>query len=152
MTEATAAFGGPLAVPSTSAVQPSDVGPIWKSGGSSGTGSSAAGISPATVVAITFPSKGILVEYSRPVPDPGSDQASSLRGLSAEIASSKVVQLDGTTPALYIPENSDRTGVNFGVILFETNGTEVRVLGHNDEATLEAIAQSILAQSNSPSS
>lgn len=54
-----------------------------------------------------------------------------------------MIQLNGT-PAWVLPQNSDDTGANFGAVLFEVNGSEVRVMGHNDDATLEGIARSIL--------
>jgi hypothetical protein len=43
-----------------------------------------------------------------------------------------------------VRENSDQTRANFGVVAFEVNGSEIRVMGHNDDATLETIAESIL--------
>ena len=92
-------------------------------------------------VAITFPSKTMFVEYIRPAPY--SDPESGLRGLAADFGSSDFVHLNGTTPAVYLPAN-DGSGLN--AVLFQTNGAEVRVVGQNDEATLEAIAQSILSQ------
>ena len=80
-----------------------------------------------------------------------ADPASHFKGLSADLAGSQLVQLNGTTPALYIPAN-DGSGTN-GVD-FEADGVEINVDGNSDEATLEAISQSILAQlgdSSSPS-
>ncbi len=56
------------------------------------------------------------------------------------------MQLNGTTPALVIAENSDQTCRNFGVVAFVVNGTEVQVRGRTDQATLGAIAQSILSR------
>jgi hypothetical protein len=44
---------------------------------------------------------------------------------------------------------SDDTGTNFGSVIFNMGGAEVRVMGHNDEAVLETIARSILSQSGS---
>lgn len=57
-----------------------------------------------------------------------------------------VVDLKGT-PALVIRQDSDVTGRNFGVVIFKRSGAEVRVMGHNDQATLEALARSIINQS-----
>jgi hypothetical protein len=68
--------------------------------------------------------------------------------MSAGLPGSDLVQLSGTTPALYWAGN-DGSGTN--AVEFETNGADVRVSGNNDEATLEAIAQSILTQLSSSS-
>jgi hypothetical protein len=127
---ASTALGASIVLPSTSSVQASDAGAIWQITGSSG-----------TMIAVTFPSQGLMVEYRRPVPY--SDPSTEYQGLTQSVASSQVINLNGT-PAFLIPQNSDSTGANFGVVLFEVNGTEVRVMGHNNNATLEAIAQSIL--------
>ena len=48
-----------------------------------------------------------------------------------------------------VQENSDDTGANFGEIIFNVAGTEVRVMGHNDQATLQGLAESILSRSSS---
>jgi hypothetical protein len=102
-------------------------------------------------MAVTFPSQGMIVDYTRPAPysDPGAEYA---RATAALPSSRQVVQLNGTTPALVVAENSDDTGANFGLVEFQLNGTEVAVMGHTDAATLEAIAQSILAHWPSASS
>lgn len=139
MADATTAFGSAIALPNSSALQPADAGPVWAS----------VGPGQATV-AVTFPSQGIYIDYIKPAPH--ADPASGLQDMAKGFPASKVVQLNGTTPALYIPQNSDDTGASPGVVLFETNGAEVRIVGHDDEATLEAIAQSILAQLPSSSS
>lgn len=135
MAQATAKFGSPLALPSTSAVQPADAGPVWEIGGSGG-----------TWVAITFPSKGIFIVYSTQV---ASDPAGHLQAMSANLPGSDLVQLNGTTPALYVTGN-DGSGTNW--VEFETDGADIRVFGNDDEVTLKAIAQSILTQLTSSSS
>ena len=141
MAEATKAFGSQLALPSISVVRPTDAGAIWES--------VHPGEATATV-AVTFPSRGIFIDYIKPAPF--SDPASGYKEMTAAFAVSQVVNLNGTTPALYVEQNSDDTGANFGSVTFEANGAEIRVLGHNDQATLEAIAQSILEQLQSPPS
>jgi hypothetical protein len=142
LAEAAAAFGASLTLPNTSLVHPSDAGPVWElSSGGSATGSGAS-----KTVAITFPAQGLIVEYLRPALY--SNPSSGYQELSSGIPWSNVVDLSGTA-ALAIRENSDETGTNFGVVAFEFNGNEVRVMGHDDEATLEAIAKSILSPSTS---
>jgi len=141
MAEATKTFGSPLALPSTSAVQPADVGPVWMSSVAGG-----------TTVAITFPAKGVWVLYDRAaVGDPASqvDPATHYKDMATAFAGSELVQLDGTTPAIYMPAN-DGSGTN--AVDFEAKGAEIHVRGNNDEVTLEAIAESILKQLTSSSS
>ena len=131
---ATAAFGSPVVLPSTPTLGPADAGPVWEATKGS-----------TSTVAVTYPAQGVIIGYVRPAVY--SDPATGYQQLSEGIASSQVVDLNGTTPALVIPQNSDETGASFGVVAFETNGTEVRVMGHSDTPTLEAIAQSILDRS-----
>ena len=135
LADATSAFGAPVVLPNTALVQPSDAGPVWE--GSSGA---------STTVAVTYPSQGVMIIYIRPAPF--SDPVTTYQGFTQSLPGSRVVQLNGT-PAWVLPQNSDDTGANFGAVLFEVNGSEVRVMGHNDEATLEGIAQSILSRSAS---
>jgi hypothetical protein len=135
LADATSAFGAPIVLPNTTLVEPSNAGPVWE--GSSGT---------STTVAVTYPSQGVMIIYIRPAPF--SDPVAAYQGFTQSLPESQVVQLNGT-PAWLLPQNSDDTGANFGAVLFEVNGTEVRVMGHNDAATLEGIAQSILARASS---
>ena len=130
LNRATTTFGPALALPNTSAVQPSDSGPVWELS------------SPgATTVAVTFPSKGLFIQYSRPATY--TDPLSAYETLSGEVAGSQLVQLDGEISALYVPAN-DGSGTNS--VDFETRGVDIRVSANDDEATLEAIAQSIIAK------
>ena len=139
MAAALSALGVPVYLPNTTAVQPAGAGAVWE--GEAG---------ESKTMAVTFPSQGLIVYYMRPVPY--ADPAAGYKDVADGLPSSKVVELNGTTPALVIAENSDDTGANFGVVAFEMKDVEVRVMGHKDEATLEAIAQSILARSSSTSS
>ena len=129
LAHATATFGSPIALPNTSAVQPSDLGPVWEISTPGG-----------TWVAVTFPSKGVFIQYGRPAPP---DPASYFRETAAAFPGTHLVQLNGTTPGVYMQGN-DGSGTN--VVDFENNGADVRVFGKDDEATLEAMAQSILTQ------
>jgi hypothetical protein len=104
-------------------------------------------------MAVTFPAQGMIVEYTRPAPSDGS--AAHWQALTTSMPSpsgaseGQVISLGGGVPALAVRQNSDDTGANFGVIAFNVNGTEVRVMGHNDEGTLQGLASSILAQAGS---
>jgi hypothetical protein len=129
---AQSALGVSVPLPSTSTVQPADVGTVWESDGTP------------TIVALTYPSQGLIIYYTRPAIE-GADPTRWFQVEAAQLQA-KVFELNGTTPALVIAQNSDQTGANFGVVAFEVDGTEVDVRGHTDEASLEAIAQSILAQ------
>lgn len=135
LADATKAFGAPVVLPNTALVQPSGAGPVWVGGNSAG-----------TTVAVTYPSQGVMVIYIRPASF--SDPVATYQGFTQSLPESQVIQLNGT-PAWVLPENSDDTGANFGAVLFEVNGSEVRVMGHNDNTTLEGIAQSILNRSAS---
>jgi hypothetical protein len=148
LAQATASLGVPLALPTTTLVGPSDLGPVWGSvedrkGRKNG------------VVAVTFPAQGVIVEYNRPVPFSGQALTHFRRmaqGMRADGLPVKVVDLKGT-PAFVIRQDSDQTGHNFGVVIFKLHGIEVSVMGHNDQSTLEALALSILNQSaGSPTS
>lgn len=142
MAQATKTFGSPIVLPSTSAVQSSDVGPIWMSDVAGG-----------TTVAVTFPSKGVWVSYDRAAPgDPASqvDPAQHYKDMSTALVGAQLVQLGGTTPAIYFPGNDGSGTNNF---FFEANGAEIQIYGPFGERPLEAIAGSILSQlTSSPSS
>jgi hypothetical protein len=96
-------------------------------------------------MAVTFPSRRFFITYNRPS-GWGSDPARAWQPLAAEVPSAHVIELNGSTPAVVIAENSDMTCSNFGAVSFLKNGTEVRVMGHTDEGTLEGIAESLLAR------
>lgn len=131
--QAMATFGPALVLPNTSAVQPSDLGPVWEIDARGGTWAAA-----------TFPSKRIFIQYGRPA----SANAPDIRAMASGLPGSDVVQLNEATPAVYATGN-DGSGTNW--MEFEADGADVRVLGPDDEATLEGIAQSILTQLPSPS-
>jgi hypothetical protein len=140
MAAAVSALGVSVPLPTTSAVQPADVGAVWEGsyGGSRN-------------MAVTYPAQGLIIYYNRlgfNVTDPSPMYQQD----AAQIPSAHVVQLNPTTPALVIAQNSDMTGANFGVVAFVVNGIEVQVRGHTDETSLQAIAQSILTHWPSASS
>jgi hypothetical protein len=140
LAQATTMFGSPLALPNTPVVRPSEMGPVW-----------AFSVTGGTTVAVTFPSKGVWVSYDRAAPgDPASqiDPATHYKDMATAFAGSQLVRLNRTTPAIYVPAN-DGSGTN--AVDFEANGAEIEVYGNNDEATLAAIAESILAQLSSAS-
>lgn len=139
--EAAALLGVPLVLPNTTFVNPSEVGSVWEIG---------KGPPSPTTVAVTFPSQGVIVGYTRPAPSDGS--AAHFQAMTHSMPSpsggseGRVISLSGV-PALAVQENSDDTGHNFGGTFFNMDGSEVGVMAHDDEATLESLALSILSQS-----
>lgn len=142
LSDAQSLLGAPVVLPDTSLVQPSDASPVvWVSGFRDDQGTATSG----GTLAVTFPSQGVIVEYTRPVPY--HDPLTAYQGLAAELPAAQVVTLDGV-PALAIKQNSDDTGANFGSVDVVVGASQVRVFGHYDDATLDSLARSILRQSH----
>jgi hypothetical protein len=141
LADAVASLGAPIVLPNTTLVDPSDLGAVWEDG---------RGAPTQTTVAVTFPSQGVIVGYTRPAPSNGSAahfQAMLHSMLSPSgVPEAEVITLNGTVPALAVHQNSDETGANFGAIIFNVGDSEVRVIGHKDQATLTDLASSILSQ------
>jgi hypothetical protein len=133
MAAARSAFGVSVPLPDTPAVRPADAGAIWE-GTLSGVGT----------MKVAFPSKGLMIFYRRHALY--RDPTQEYQQIAGQMSDARFVELNGTTPALAITENSDDTCANFGSVAFVMNGTEVLVFDHTDQASLEAIAQSILAR------
>jgi hypothetical protein len=148
LSDATAALGTPIVLPNTSLIQPSDAGSVWMDNLHDKEGNPVV-----TNVAVTFPSQGVIVGYTRPAPSDGS--AAHFQAMANSMPSpsggseGSVITLNGGVPALAVQENSDDTGHNFGSVIFNMADSEVRVMGHYDAATLESLAVSILSQSDS---
>ena len=138
LADASAAIGQPIVLPDTSFVSPSDAGTAWVSG-----------TFPNVTAAVTFPSRGVFVEYTAPPPLP--DMSASYQAIARENPHSfETIDLNGGT-ALAVKQNSDETGQNFGGVVFVLNGAEIRVFGRYDEATLQSIAESIVDQESASS-
>ncbi len=132
--DASAALHGPIVLPETSLVDPSDAGPVW-----------IAGRAPNVTAAVTFPVQGVFIDYI--VPPPARDPSATYEAIARETPQSfKAIDFNGGT-ALAVKQNSDQTGHNFGGVIFVLNGAEIRVFGHYDEQTLQSIAQSIVDRS-----
>lgn len=142
LSDAATMLGVPLLLPDTTFVQPSDAGPVWVDG---------TGPPSPTAVAVTFPAQDVIIEYIRPAPSDGS--AAHFQSMTQSMPSRNggseghVITLNGGVAALAVQQNSDDTGHNFGEIIFNMAGSEIRVMGHYEEATLETLARSILSQS-----
>jgi hypothetical protein len=140
---APATLGGPVVLPDSPITPPSTVGAVWAANDGSAD----------TTVAVTFPKQGLVFEYIRPAPSDGS--AAHFQAVAQGIVSptgaqiAQEITLNGGVPALAIQQNSDETGTNFGTVMFNVGGSEVRVMGHSPEAMLQGLAESILARSPS---
>ncbi len=141
LARAAASSGVRLVLPNTPLVRASDAGPVWIDGFSHRDGHKTDG-----AVAVTFPAQGLIVEYTRPAPFRG-DTRTHYQQVALGFRDSKVIDLK-RRPALVFRQNSDGTRNNFGSVSLKLNGSEVVVLGHKSEATLEDLALSILNQSS----
>lgn len=148
LAKAQTALGQTIVLPQTAVLTPSDAGPVWMDSLTN----QESGVTT-TNVAVTFPAQGMIIGYTRPAPSDGS--AAHFQAMTQSMPSpsgaseGQVISLNGGVPALAVQENSDDTGANFGSIIFNVGGAEVSVQGHNDQATLKMIAQSILSRSSS---
>ena len=146
LASAQAALGSSLVLPQTAVVGPSEAGAVWTASQTEPGGATT------TVVAVTFPAQGMIIEYENPAPLDGS--AATFQSMTKSMPSrsggseGQVITLAGGVPALAVAENSDDLGTNFGEIIFNVGGTQVQVMGHNDEATLQPIAESVLARAS----
>jgi hypothetical protein len=140
--DASSALGAPVVLPETSLVQPSDVAQ---------TSALACPSQPTTEtpcqVTVTFPSLTIhyvplTIRYLRPASaDPNTAYASVVK----QIKGSKIISVGGV-PALFVPGPA---GSYPSWIEFVSNGTDITVQGNYNEATLQAVAQSIIDRSGS---
>lgn len=137
LSDAAQALGASIVLPNNALAGPSNVGAVWTHFEG-----------PVTDIAVTFPGPGLIVDYERPVPYP-QPVAAMYETLANEHSDSmRTIDLNGV-PALAIAQNSDQLHHNFGAIEFVENGTVIRVMGHHDEATLQAVAQSIVGRGGS---
>lgn len=134
--EATQELGAKIVLPDSSLAGSSDVGAIW----TEHTG-------PVTDVAVTFPRPRLIVDYERPVTYPQPAPTMYATEARQGPGSMSTIDLKGV-PALATAQNSDQLHQNFGSIEFVENGTVIRVMGHYDQATLQAVAQSIVDRSS----
>jgi hypothetical protein len=147
LANAQTALGQAVVLPETAVLSPSGAGPVWMDSLTN----QESGVTT-TNVAVTFPVQGMIIGYTRPAPSDGS--AAHFRAVAQSMPSpsgaseGQVISLNGGVPALAVKENSDDTGANFGSITFNVGGAEVSVIGHNDQATLQALAESLLARAS----
>jgi hypothetical protein len=140
LARATTIAGVRLVLPNTPLLRTSDVGPVWIDGFFPRNGHKTIG-----AVAVTFPAQGVIVEYTRPYSVSG-DLRTHYQQVALGFRNMKVINLK-RRPALVARQDSDDTRDNFGSVTFKLNRSEVSVLGHKSEKTLEALALSILNRS-----
>lgn len=130
LADAPAALGAPVTLPNSSMASSANLGTLWTAnyGGDN------------TVVAVTFPQAGLIVEYERPAQTPPAIYPT----LAQEHPNfMSVTDLNGV-PALEVAQNSNQSAADLSSVEFVAGGTQITVLGHDDEATLKSVAQSIL--------
>ena len=134
MSDAVSAWGGAIPLPDTPQVPASDVGTFWLYQVPGGT-------DPETGIRVTFPSQGLIITYVRPgLPDPlAYFQAIDKLGLG-----SRLIWLDSSTPAVYTPGPDPPNDSDWAKIEIDAGGALIYVLGHTDEPSLRAVAQSIV--------
>ena len=124
-------LGASLTLPDSA--QAPGVGAVW---------SSRAAHSPVgQSVAVTFPSQGFDVRYTRPVPY--QDPLANYESYVHSTPSAQVVYLDGV-PTL-TDTSSRPDGSTWNSVEFVSHGTMIAVMGTADQSTLQNAAQSILS-------
>lgn len=133
MADASGALGGPVTLPDSAQVSPSDASSVWMaSAGSPATGERR------VTVAVTFPSKALDVRYSRPAyPDPLANYQNFVKAYP----DSKIIYL-GRVPAL-VQTSRRPDGSSWDAVELVRDGTVISVMGSADEPTLQGAAQSI---------
>lgn len=129
---AASVLGGPVTLPDTAQVKPSDAGAVWMEN-STGDGQKVVDL------AISFPKQGLIVKYIQP---PISDPLSNYQAAVSNSEGS-LIYLNGGVPGL-TTEGQLPDGSPWGFVRFVAGGSTIEVMGHPDQASLQAAAQSIL--------
>ena len=134
LAEAANALGGPVTLPDTAQVKPSDAGAVQLEN-SSGDGQKLVDLG------ISFPKQGLIVQYIQP---PISDPLSNYQ-VAVSNSEGSLIYLNGGVPAL-TDESQLPVGSPWGFVQFVAGGSTIVVMGHPDEESLQSVAQSILDQ------
>lgn len=134
LAEAASELGGPVTLPDSAQVQPSDAGAVQAL--------SASGEGEKLVkVGVSFPKQGLIVTYARPpIPDPLANYQ-----VAVSDSEGSLIYLNGGVPALE-DEGQLPDGSNWGFVQFVAGGTTIVVMGYPGLATLQSVAQSIRNQ------
>jgi hypothetical protein len=139
LADATRAFGGRIVQPDTSVASAAGAGAVW-----------VAGSPQVTNVAITYPTADVWVHYTWPASYDGGYDDQLLRYHTHDPLTHTVL-LDGVPAQVVFHGWQQRRWRDFyPSVHFDAGGVEVAIWGHRDEATLEAIARSIVDRSASP--
>lgn len=122
----------PVGVSSSTQVIPADAGAVWLKQ-QSGEGKTD------TTVAVTFPSRELIIKYTRPV-----ISESLTAAFFTSSAESQTISLNGVR-AFEVPQVSGGWS-NWGSITFVVDGTTVAVIGQYNQAFLRVVAMSILEE------
>lgn len=137
LADASSTLGAPVVLPDTDAVHPADAASTAET-----ECLSAPSEAVPCQVTVGFPTLAkyyvpLTIRYLRPVQ---ADPEALYRNIAKEVKGAKIVQLGGVS-ALFVPGS----GITYpSWIEFVAGGTDVTVQGIDDEATLEAMARSIL--------
>jgi hypothetical protein len=132
LADAASALGGPVTLPDTAQVKPSDAGAVWMEN-STGDGQKVVDLG------ISFPKQGLIVQYIQP---PISDPLSNYQ-VAVSNSEGSLIYLNGGVPAL-TTDGQLPDGSPWGYVRFVAGGSTIEVMGHPDQASLQAAAQSIL--------
>jgi hypothetical protein len=137
LAQAANVLGASLTLPNSTRASSADVGAVW---------SSRAAHSPVgESVAVTFPSQGFAVRYTRPVPYP--DPLANYESYVQSNPSAQVVHLDGVPTLTDTSSRAD--GASWSFVEFVSHGTMIAVMGTADQSSLQNAAQAILTQMGS---
>ncbi len=136
MSAAASAFGSTIALPDTPQVPSSGVGTVWVN--------QLTGEETQTAVSVTFPSQGLIIDYERPAP---ADPLGYFQATTGPAPSPQLIWL-GSTPASYDPG----TPGMWEEVQVIAGGATIDVLGHSSEASLQAVAQSIVDRASASTS
>jgi hypothetical protein len=128
--KAATALGGSILLPDTANVSASDIGAVWMN--------QAHGEETQTAVAVTFPTQRLIISYEEPAVPPALIRRWGQHRHGAK-SLVKLVWLAGV-PADAYPQRPE----SWGSIQFVARGATTVVLGHTDEASLRAVAQSMV--------
>jgi hypothetical protein len=129
---AASALGGPVTLPDTAQVKPSDAGAVQMES-TTGDGQKVVDLG------ISFPKQGLIVKYIQP---PSSDPLSNYQ-VAVSNSEGSLIYLNGGVPAL-TKEAPLPDGSPWGFVQFVAGGSTIVVMGHPDQVTLQSVAQSIL--------
>ncbi len=88
-------------------------------------------------VAVSFPSQGFAVRYTRPVPY--DDPLANYERYARSVPSARVAYLNG------VPTLTD-TSRRWGAVEFVSHGTMIAVMGTAQQSRLQAAARAIIGQ------